>query len=126
MGVIMRRRACRSGSHAYGPPVRAGAGISRTVCKYCGAVEIDLRDSGVHALGPEHDSDARAASGSELEVIPHTNPTGADPVAVETSSDQREGALFRSTNRVSLFEIHLAVDAGLYELDATRPTRHTD
>ena len=79
----MDRRACRNGSHAYGVPTEIGAGLTRNRCKYCGALEIDLR----------------AADG--------------DSAAQHRAS----GALFRSSHRLSIFDIEHAVSAGLYEVD---------
>ncbi|HJQ94874.1 MAG TPA: hypothetical protein VJ935_04105 [Acidimicrobiia bacterium] len=40
-----RRRAlaaCREGRHRYGPGTEAGGGIIRRVCRFCGALSVDL------------------------------------------------------------------------------------
>ncbi|HKZ19616.1 MAG TPA: hypothetical protein VJQ57_05845 [Acidimicrobiia bacterium] len=40
-----RRRglaACREGRHRFGPGNEAGGGIIRRVCRFCGALSVDL------------------------------------------------------------------------------------
>jgi hypothetical protein len=37
-----RKSACRGDRHKYGRPRLVGAGITRKVCRRCGAVTIDL------------------------------------------------------------------------------------
>lgn len=45
----MQRRACLEGNHAYGAPLEIGAGLTKTNCKYCNAVALDLGDA-VHSV----------------------------------------------------------------------------
>jgi hypothetical protein len=84
------------GSHAFGPALRSGLGISRSVCKYCGVVEIDLREADP----------------------PETAPTRACDSDPTSEPEVGSAALFGAAKRLSLFEIQHAVDAGLYDVSA--------
>lgn len=74
-----RRRACKkSGAHRYGPPVGAGGGICRSVCRGCGRVKIDLTEEeldpmAVSTLFADRDRDWMFADGADLDLLPPAN-----------------------------------------------------
>ena len=43
---------CKNGQHDLSAPIAVGAGIARSTCRRCGAVELDISDQTVSGANP--------------------------------------------------------------------------
>jgi len=65
----MNRRACRDGKHAFGIPRAIGAGLTRSRCKYCRAIEIDLRSTEEIASAQDSPRDRFFRTGRKITIF---------------------------------------------------------
>ena len=93
----MQRRACAEGKHAFGIETAIGAGLTRSRCKYCGTMSIDLS--------------VIEGDGACVGVVSTGRAGGPSDGAVQARG------LFGRRQRVTIFDIEQALTSGLLDAD---------